>query len=172
MKTLKAVCAVSLLWGLFLGGCCDRQTRPEATVIPIDKDAVNRAIVGVYSDQAVENAVLAQHTLYPYHFVDNSAALNPIGQRDLDILIRFYKENPGRLIVQQGDVEMPLYQARREAVYERMVQAGIPQGAIRITEGMPGGDGMSSGSVIDVLIKSREKPETSRYEGGAARVVF
>ncbi|MBL7214998.1 MAG: hypothetical protein ISS71_04905 [Phycisphaerae bacterium] len=166
METKKALVAISLICGIFLCGCCPQTQKPIAN--PIDKDQANRAIVGSYSDLAIQNAIIAQHTLYPYHFVNNSADLNTIGDRDLSVLIKHFQQNPGEITVQKGSADDLLYQARGLMVYEKLLEAGIAQNKINITDGMPGGDGMPSGSVIQILEKAKDTPGS----GGGMQVQF
>ncbi len=169
MKTRKIMASINLISVLCLCGCCAPQK--EKVSNPIDQSQVDRAIVGIYSDMAIQNAIIAQHTLYPYHFVNNSANLNTIGERDLSVLIAHFLNNPGKLIVQQGAADDLLYQSRAQLVYEKLLAGGIVQEKINITDGMPGGDGMPSGSVIEILEKAKTKPDISHtYDG--TRVQF
>jgi hypothetical protein len=143
---LKELFAMSLVCAVLFCGCQEEQAGPT-----VDEDAVNRKIVDTYSDLAIQNAIIAQHTLYPYHFVNNGAQLNKLGQRDLSILVQHFQNNPGQLTLQQGGTESLLYQSRAQAVYETLLAGGIPDGKIRITDGMPGGDGITSNSIIEIL---------------------
>jgi hypothetical protein len=143
---LKELFAMSLVCAVLLCGCQEEQAAPT-----VDQDAVNRKIVDTYSDLAIQNAIIAQHTLYPYHFVNNGAQLNQLGQRDISILVQHFQNNPGQLTLQQGGTESLLYQSRAQAVYETLLAGGIPDGKIRITDGMPGGDGITSNSIIEIL---------------------
>ena len=153
MNTKNMLIVMSTLCVVFMVGCQDEMVDGPS---PIDKGAVNRAVVDTYSDLAIQNAIIAQHTLYPYHFVPNSVDLNDLGRRDLSVLTEHFKENPGNLTVQQGSVEGVLYQSRAQMVYEKLMEAGIPQDKINITDGMPGGSGMPSVTVIEILEKAKE----------------
>ncbi|MHC4552374.1 MAG: OmpA family protein [Planctomycetota bacterium] len=153
MNTKNMLIVMSLLCTVLMTGCQDEQVGGTE---PIDKGAVNRAIVDTYSDLAIQNAIIAQHTLYPYHFVPNGVDLNDLGRRDLSVLIEQFKVNPGTLTVQQGSVESVLYQLRAQMVYEKLMEAGIPQSKINVTDGMPGGSGMSSTMLIEILETAKE----------------
>jgi len=142
MVVLSLVCAVVLLCG------CQEE---QADTNTLDTDVVNKKIVDTYSDLAIQNAIITQHTLYPYHFVNNSAQLNGLGQRDLTVLVQHFQNNPGKLILQQGGTESLLYQSRAQTVYEMLLAGGIPDEKIRIADGMPGGDGIASNSIIEIL---------------------
>lgn len=163
MKTTKTLITTCLVCGfLMLGGCQQKQTtQPNA----IDQDQANRKLVDAYSDMAIQNAIITQHTLYPYHFVNNSADLNGVGRRDLAVLIQHFQQNPGQINLQRGSVEEPLYLARKQTVYKSLVDGGIPQDKIQIAEGMPGGDGMPSNSVIEILENAKESPDSGQESG-------
>ena len=146
MKYPKTMLLLSLICAVLFCGC-----QKQLPVPTVDEDAVNRKIVDTYSDLAIQNAIIAQHTLYPYHFVNNSPQLNGLGQRDLSVLVQHFQDNPGQLILQQGGTEERLYQSRFQTVYEKLLVGGIPDGKIQISDGMPGGDGMASNSIIEIL---------------------
>lgn len=149
----KILMTMALMCVVLLTGCQEEQmSDPNA----IDKSEVNRKIVDTYSDLAIQNAIVAQHTLYPYHFAANSADLNELGQRDLRVLIEHYKVNPGSIAIHQGPVDGILYQARAHGVYNQLVDAGIPKNKIDINDGMPGGNGMPSSTVIEILERSKQ----------------
>lgn len=147
MKHQKIVLAMSLVCALVFCGCQEEQAETNT----VNESEVNRKIVDTYSDLAIQNAIIAQHTLYPYHFVNNGAQLNGLGERDLSVLIQHFQDNPGQLILQQGGTESLLYQSRTQTVHKKLLQGGIPDGKIRITDGMPGGNGIASNSIIEIL---------------------
>jgi hypothetical protein len=146
MKYQKIVLAMSVVCAILFCGCQEQQAGPT-----VDESQVNRKIVDTYSDLMIQNAVIAQHTLYPYHFVNNSPLLNSLGERDLAVLIQHFQENPGQLTVQQGKTDAILYQSRAQTVYEKLLAGGISDSKIKIVSGMPGGDGMQSNAVIEIL---------------------
>jgi hypothetical protein len=157
MKIKETMIVMSLMCVVLLCGCQEQQVDPNA----VDSSVVNRKIVDTYSDLAIQNAVIAQHTLYPYHFVNNSAQLNALGNRDLSVLIQHFQENPGQINVPQGSTESLLYQSRAQTVYEKLLVGGIPDEKIQISGGMPGGDGIASNSIIEIL----ETEKTTEVEG-------
>ena len=156
---LKEMFVMSLFCAILLCGCQEQQAGPT-----VNTSEVNRKIVDTYSDLAIQNAIIAQHTLYPYHFVNNSSQLNGLGERDLSVLIRHYQDNPGKLVLQQGGTESLLYQSRAQTVYEKLLQGGIADEKIRIIDGMPGGSGMASNSIIEVLETERTKDMSRGYD--------
>jgi hypothetical protein len=124
MSTKTMLIMMSLMCTVLLSSCQEQQAvEPD----PIDRTEVNRKIVDTYSDLAIQNAIIAQHTLYPYHFVPNGVDLNDLGQRDLSVLITHYKNNPGTITIQQGSADAILYQARAQMVFQKLQDAGIPE---------------------------------------------
>lgn len=99
----------------------------------------------------IDRAIIAQHTLYPYHFVINSAKLNPLGERDLRVLAEHLKVNPGPLNLCRGKASSDLYQARVKAVVHSLGQAGVDVDRVEIADRLPGGEGMTSDRVRDAL---------------------
>jgi hypothetical protein len=129
-----------------------KQASPKA--VAGVKDAPK--VIDLYSDLAIQNAIITQHTVYPYHFVNNSAVLNPLGQRDLAVLARHFAQNPGELNVRRGDVDPALYQSRMETVKARLAEGGVDVSRIRMYDGLAGGEGMPTSEIIEVLARSRD----------------
>jgi hypothetical protein len=115
-------------------------------------------LVNSYNDIALQNAIISQHTLFPYHFVKNGAEFNELGSRDFGVLVKHFTKNPGPLNIRRGDSPVDLYQARIHLVLDGLKQAGIDTGQITISDGMPGGSGMPSEKVITILEESEEAP--------------
>ena len=107
---------------------------------------------------AIQNAIVSQHTLYPYHFIINSQKLNKLGLRDFGVLAANFKENPGDLNISRGDVTEQLYQARVNNISRMLQDKGVNADRINIQDGMPGGTGIGSESVLKILEKSLESP--------------
>ena len=116
-----------------------------------DDRAVNTALICSYNDIAINNAILVQHTLYPYHFVTDAPVLNELGVHDLKVLAEHYRDHPGPLTVRQGDVPQELYEARMASVRQALVEAGVAAERITIGEGAVGGDGATADRVLTVL---------------------
>jgi len=161
MKLRKSVLAISLMCILVLAGCQEEQAGPT-----VDESQVNRKIVDTYSDLMIQNAIISQHTLYPYHFVNNSAMLNGLGERDLAVLIQHFQENPGQISVQQGKTDALLYQSRAQTVYEKLLAGGVPDNKIKILSEMPGGDGIQSNAVIEILATEKTTDMGQGYDMG------
>ena len=162
MEYRRIVLAIGFMCSILLVGCQE----PQMNTPTVDESQVNRKIVDTYSDLMIQNAIITQHALYPYHFVNNGATLNALGERDLSVLIQHFQENPGQIIVQQGNTEPLLYQARAQTVYEKLLQGGISDDKIKIVTGMPGGDGMQSNSIIEILETEKTQDMTQGYDMG------
>ncbi len=120
---------------------------------------------GPWATEEIQNAsmnaaIVAQHTLYPYHFAAGSAELNDLGVRDLNVLADHFAKAGGDLNVRRQNADPSLYEARVKAVLERLAQAGVPSGAVAVKDGLPGGDGISSERVI-VILKGKMSSSSS-----------
>ena len=120
---------------------------------------------------SLNNAIITQHTLYPYHFVGGSAQLNDLGERDLHVLADHFKKAlagmPGELNVRRGNASEALYEARVKLVLESLTAYGCEGGTVSVKDGLPGGDGMASDRVIVILKEKMEKqtPDSSSNSG-------
>lgn len=133
-------------------GCqtSDPDLKPRGTLNASHR-AVNEALVESARLQSTDAAIIRQHTLYPYHFVQYGSDLNDLGKRDVHILARHYQNNPGPLNVNQGDAPASLYQARVQTVKDAMVMNGVAANRLTIADEMPGGEGLPSDWVVIVL---------------------
>jgi predicted small secreted protein len=105
------------------------------------------------------NAIISQHTLYPYHFLNGSGELNELGARDLSVLTDHFLHSGGDLNVHRGAANETVYEARVKTVLERLSAAGVPAGAVAVKDGLPGGDGISSERVIVILKEKMSKSD-------------
>lgn len=145
----SGVVAICLVVGM-MGGC--KEDARTAGNKRLDTE-----LVRTLNNIGVENAILAQHTLYPYHFVADGAALNELGQRDFAVLARHFAEYPGLLNIRQGDgVSAEMYKARVAYVTSRLKQAGVESGRVNVSDGMPGGPGIRSEKVVTILQKGSD----------------
>ena len=127
-------------------------------------------LVRLVQDTALKNAVIAQRTLFPYHFVPDSDELNDLGMVDLSILATHFWEFPGELSVRRGDAPRELYEARVRRVKEKLEEAGVPTGSVAIADRLPAGPGMPSERVVKILQREEEASRSqgeSRSAGGA-----
>jgi hypothetical protein len=99
----------------------------------------------------IENALITQHTLYPYHFVTDGEALNDLGRRDLGVLAGHYAEHPGVLNIRRDQTPEELYNARVVHVLAALKEAGVQTERVSVSDDMPGGSGMPSEQVVTIL---------------------
>jgi hypothetical protein len=111
---------------------------------------MNAGLITAYNDTAMENAIIVQHSLYPYHFVNNSDQLNELGRRDLSVLVKHFKEYPGQLNISRDGTSKSLYQARLAYVTGQLKKDGIDISKLTISDGLPGGSGMTSSEVVQI----------------------
>ena len=102
---------------------------------------------------SVEAAVIKESALYSHHFMTGSTKLTQIGSRDVDILSRHFLEAPGALVVKRGDASEELYEARLEAIKEKLLAAGVDSERFTVSDGHPGGRGTSTNKLIEVFEK-------------------
>ena len=126
---------------------------------------LNTWLVKTVQDDGVRNAIIAQHTLYPYHFVPHSEDLNSLGTIDLGVLAQHYRDYPGSLNIRRGNASDELYAVRIEAVREMLTLAGVDVERVGISDALPGGDGMPSERVLKILERSYEKAQTGKGTG-------
>jgi hypothetical protein len=139
--TIISICLLLVL----LAGCTEDVQKSQ------DTHSLNSRLIESYGNTSIDNAIISQHTLFSYHFVNNSAELNELGRKDLDVLIKHFKENPGELNIRQGEASNRIYQARVDLVLKKMQEAGVDRSKITVSDGMPGGSGMPSEEVLSVL---------------------
>lgn len=138
---------LSLTAGLGLALCACRA--------PAQQGSENRLVgsqnlwtARAYFEESAHAAVIREHTLYAHHFEQDGAALNQLGQRDVQWLAAHYLENPFRLPlslnVRCAGVTEALYRERLSSVRAAFEQQGLDGSLIAIEDGLPGGDGLAS----------------------------
>ena len=65
---MKTSLVIELVLMSFLIWSCEETMQRE----PVNKSLVNTELINTLNDMAMENAIVSQHTLYPYHFIKNS----------------------------------------------------------------------------------------------------
>jgi hypothetical protein len=155
--TLTLAAVLLTLWG------CEPQPDPAD-----GRSEMNAWLVRSYSDEAIKNAIIAQHTLFPYHFAQNGAELNKLGQHDLGILAEHFKTFPGPLSIRQGGEGRALYRARINTVLKALAAAGVKARSVPITNQLPGGDGADSDTVIRTVIESDSRQGGSSNQSGGS----
>jgi hypothetical protein len=99
----------------------------------------------------VNKAIITQRTIWAYHFVTNTAELNPLGMRDLSVLAGYFAQHKGDVRIRRSGASQVLYDARVAAVVNSMVAAGVSKNQITVTDAPPGGTGVASERVVTVL---------------------
>lgn len=122
---------------------------------------INSQLVNSYNDIAIQNAIVSQHTLFPYHFVTNGAELNELGRRDLAALTSHFMNHAGHLNIRRQNTPADVYEARVNLVHERLQEAGIDMERMSISDDMPGGTGITSERILVIL----EQPSKGASSG-------
>ena len=138
-----------VLFCILVVGCQEEQKDKFA-----DERLMNSKLINTYSDIAIQNAIITEHTMYPYHFIKNATELNELGQRDLAVLIRHLAKYGGYLNIRRQDASEDLYKGRVDVVRESLQEAGVDMERINILDGMPGGSGMPSEKVLVILAQT------------------
>lgn len=86
---------------------------------------------------SVNDAIIAQHTLYPYHFVPLSPRLNELGRYDLAVLVEQFRQHPSELAIRRGETDAALYQARIDTVMKELVRAGVDVSRLAVRKDVP-----------------------------------
>lgn len=145
MKLKKDTVAATILFCVLLVGC------QESTMEGPNEHLVNSQLIDSYNETAIRNAVVAQHTLFAYHFVQNGPELNELGERDFAVLVRHFSKHGGHLNIRRHNSPVELYEARVNLVRQRLEDAGIGMERLSVSDGMPGGSGMASERVLAIL---------------------
>jgi hypothetical protein len=161
---LYGVIGIGLL-AACVAGCHSNAAKPAG------ETNLDAALVKTINNIGVENAIISQHTLYAYHFVADGAELNELGSRDLAVLARHFSKHPGALNIQRGQADEKLYQARISHVMSGLKKAGVDADNMRLTDGVPGGDGMSSERVVTILKKETKSAGTPKASDSPMPVI-
>ncbi len=119
----------------------------------------NTWAVGSIRDSAINQAIITQGTLFPYHFDPHAGTLNELGLHDLGVLAEYHKEHPGNLNLPRGRTSDDLYEKRVATVATILTKSGVRKDRITIVNALPGGEGMPSERVVVIL--ENERAETS-----------
>ena len=120
-------------------------------------------------ETAVNNAIIAQHTLFPYHFVANGSALDELGLYDLAVLTAHFIKYPGELNVRRGDATPELYSDRVNVVIELLSAGGVDTNRVATRDAPAGGDGRPAEQVLAIMEADRElraAPAPTARRGG------
>ena len=153
-------CLIACLALPALAGC----RGPEETAVEYTDAPANEAMIRMVWDMQRHNAAAAQRIVYPYHFAQGDAVLNPLGRQHLLDLAEGYRtafEGEDVLVMAQSGIPEPLYQARVQTVRDALKAAGIDPARLSIVQGLPLGEGVPTDRVFATL---RDFPETAGPE--------
>ena len=129
---------------------------------------MDQAMMDTVRMQPIDQAVIAQRTLYPYHFVAGNDTLEGIGRHDLRIIVDHYRDQGVPLNVNRGEASEQIYDARVRTVAKFIADCGVPDNRIQIVQGRPGGPGLPGAWVVKILSKMEpgggaQQPKTGVY---------
>ena len=127
---------------------CEHRTQPPFTD---ERTAHNRWMVQAYGEASVRKGIIRQRTLFPHHFVSDAATLNELGDRDVSVLAAHLKQSGGTINVHRGEADEALYEQRLETVQQAFVAAGVGADQVAIVDDFPGGEGLPSDRVVEIL---------------------
>lgn len=162
---------LALLVGMAAIAGCSMYPKGSLTEISVThRREFNSEMVTSLTQEQAANAVVTQRTLYPYHFAEGSAQLNPLGERDLTILAQRCGNRLDSLNLERGDATDTLYEARKTMVRAYLANLDVALTADAIVDGQPRGDGKTSEEVVLGLVKIRQGDVELRQEGGGGRL--
>ena len=141
---MKPVLPIMIALLLILQAACDRPpVRPEVRAL---------------QNLQIENGIIRQRTVYPYHFLPDTAALNQLGTYDLQILAQYFERHSGKLNVLRGHAGNALYEARVGSAMQQLAGLGVQTDRLQVVDEFSAGDGMLSARVIIVLDIQKPQP--------------
>jgi len=146
---LYTVIALTVVLSVLTAGCTENMQESAG------KQMINHELINTYNNIVVQNAIISQHTLFPYHFVKNGVELNELGSRDLNVLAEHFLKYPGELNVRRGDISEDLYKARINFVIGKLRVAGVRSDQLSVSDGMPGGTGKLSEEILIIIEENR-----------------
>ncbi len=159
--------SVLVLCTVALTGCKYFETKYELNASE-RRRAANEEMVNLPIEEQVRNAVIAQHTIFPHHFVSGTDQLNEIGRRDLLILAGHYRDYPGALGMRPEGTNCELDEARVAAVKGFLEHEGVDVAALTIGDAYPGGDGMASTRVLTAVTPEEDSGAAKKPGGSGA----
>ncbi len=157
---MKSNCAAAFVVSLAALSGCAQEPGPVAPI------STGESWTAVF-DSAVNNAIISQQTLFPYHFKPDAADLNELGEKDLAVLMAHYRNHPAELRVRRGDAADGLYGQRVQAVVERLDLAGLRMDRIPIADSVAGGSGLGNEQVLVNLERRNTPPACSEQSSGS-----
>lgn len=150
MRSLKTALLATTAVILFGCSAADKEIGVERNAL------LNASLIESLQRTQIDNAIIRQQAMFPYHFVAHSAELNGLGRRDALILARHYASHPGKLYLHAGDADDRLYERRAEALRDFLAGNGVDPQRIEISgDAMPGGNGADAARVLFILEAER-----------------
>jgi len=146
---MKRALSIAAAMALFASAACE-----EPPPLPIRR----------LQNIQINNGIIRQRTVFPYHFVPATARLNPIGDHDLEVLSVYFKDHPGKLNIRRGKAGQKLYDARVGVVIQTLAAAGVDINRIEVVDELVPGDAMVSERVVRILEKEAAGPPPSPFE--------
>ena len=145
---------------LSLIGCANTpKPPPDRRIINDDVQyAADQQFVKEPFDEQARLGVVRQRTLFEADFQIDSAALSPLGRKDVTILAQAVLENGGHISVRQGSASAELYAARIAEVRARLVAAGVQVERIELVDRQAGGPGEATAEALVIRKDIRSIP--------------
>jgi hypothetical protein len=125
---------------------------PAAQDDPLADRRSDLAAVDTTRDTGIRDAILAEHTIYPYHFEEGTALLNSLGERDLAVLAdSFRQNNSGVISIRQGDASDELYAQRTQTIKTALTRLGVVADNVKIGDAPAGGETAEGNDVAQIL---------------------
>lgn len=146
--------------GLALLAGCQQDPPPDQDMDEqlTQRRTMNAWTIEAYTNRSIEQAILRQRTLFPYHFVVDTAELNELGERDLAVLAKYLQAHPGTLNLRRGGADEALYDARLERVRQGLSEWGVDLARVTLGDELPGGDGLVSERTLVIMGAETERP--------------
>ncbi len=126
-----------------------------------DHGPTNIRMIESLRQTSISSAIIVQRTVYPYHFVSGTTALNELGRHDLALLGEHLRQHPGAVNVRRGAASDELYASRVAAVRRTLTQAGVDGATLPIRDTHAGGTGISSEKMRAVLDADHSPTEST-----------
>lgn len=131
--------------GLLLASCASRSARS----VPYARG--DMWVGAAIQEASLNRAIVAQRTLYPYHFVAGAEQLNSLGLRDLEVLARHVEAHGGEIRLHKGAADLRLYAARQRAVKAALLAEGFELDGVLIVDRPAGGRGIPGARAAEQL---------------------
>jgi hypothetical protein len=96
----------------------------------------------------VDNAMLEDLSLADIHFVPHTAYLNGLGVRRLERYAKLLTVYGGSIRYSTSLTDSPMVERRMGNIRAYLATTGIPEGRVKVAQGIPGGKGMSAKEAV------------------------